>query len=277
MTSEILLTGLPRSGTTWASRAILSALNGRLVHEPFNWKRYPERVDYHMRYLTASSSDERLAGIYSKALRSGLADLFHPNRRIIVKDVHICLAIEYLWAIFKPRIIIMMRHPCAIASSWRGLELEARSRIELLLSQEALLLTYLAPFVDHLTASEEYFFDIGAYWGASYFILDGISIRHRDWLWSSHEQLCVDSLNSYQKLLHDLGLSDDEVHIQRLKRFLTKHDRSRNGQDRPYSIARKTSQEPEKWRELLSSAEIDAVLSGAEPFGMLQKLSDLIG
>ncbi|GMQ78259.1 MAG: hypothetical protein BMS9Abin02_0760 [Anaerolineae bacterium] len=277
MTSNFLLTGLPRSGTTWASRAIVSALNGRLVHEPFNWKRYPERVGYHMRYLTASSSDEGLDEIYSKALRPGITDLFHPNRRIIVKDVHICLAVEHLWANFKPRIIIMMRHPCALASSWRQLELEARSRIELLLSQEALLSTYLAPFVDHLTSREGYYFDIGAYWGASYFVLDGISKRHPDWLWSSHENLCVDSLNSYLKLLHDLGLSDDDVHIQRLKRYLTRHDRAGNAQGHPYSLTRKTSREPEKWREMLSSAEIDAVLRGAERFGMLQKLGDLLG
>jgi hypothetical protein len=230
-----------------------------------------------MRYLTASSSDAGLGEIYSKALRPGLRGLLRPNRRIVVKDVHICLAVEYLWANFKSQIIIMMRHPCAIASSWRQLELEARSRIELLLSQEALLSTFLAPFVDHLSNSEGYYFDIGAYWGASYFVLDGISKRHRDWLWSSHEHLCVDSLNSYLKLLHDLDLSDDEVHVQRLERFLTRHDRAGNGQSRPYSLTRKTSQEPEKWRELLSSAEIDAVLRGAEPFEMLKKLGDLLG
>jgi len=169
----IFLTGLPRSGTTWASRAIVAATKGRLVHEPFNWKRYPERISYHMKYIPAGSEDAELMRILHKEMAPRF--FFLRNRRIVIKDVHTCLAIEYLWDELDPIIIILVRHPCAVANSWARLGLEARSRLDILLSQEELVQTYLASFKHHINSNYDYFFQIGAYWGAAYFVLSRLT------------------------------------------------------------------------------------------------------
>jgi hypothetical protein len=275
----ILLTGLPRSGTTWSSRAIAAAINGRIIHEPFNWKRYPERINYHMRYLAASPKDdslgEGLLDILDQAQKPTIHDILVRNRPVVIKDVHICLAIAYVWQHLRPLVIMVMRHPCAIANSWRSLNLEARSRLALLLSQDLLVSEYLAPFENHMRSSENYYFEIGAYWGATYYTMSRIAAEYPEWQWVTHEWLCVDTQASYQKLLANLGISLNKKQLEQLDRFLDKHDRSRKPKEGPYSLARLSAQEPDKWRDELTAEQEQAVLDGAEPFGMLERFNSL--
>jgi hypothetical protein len=52
----LFLTGIPRSGTTWAAQGIAALTRARYVHEPFNRVLYPERARYNMLYLPANSA-----------------------------------------------------------------------------------------------------------------------------------------------------------------------------------------------------------------------------
>ena len=278
-TPPILLTGLPRSGTTWSSRAIAAAIDGRIVHEPFNWKRYPDRIEYHMAYLSASPDDTSLSdgmlAIMYQALKPGIRDFLVRNKPVIIKDVHICLAISAVWQAFHPRVIMMMRHPCAMANSWRSLDLEARSRLALLLSQELLVKDHLAPFEKHMRSSENSYFEIGAYWGATYYTMSRIAAEYPEWQWVTHEWLCVDPQLSYKKLLANLGIPFNQLHLDQLDRFLDQHDRNRNKTEGPYSLARISAQEPDKWRDELTAEQVKFVLDGAEPFDMMEKFTSL--
>ncbi|MGB0386159.1 MAG: hypothetical protein ACPGWR_15230 [Ardenticatenaceae bacterium] len=253
----------------------MTAIKGKMVHEPFNWKRYPERVNYHMRYMPAGYNDNLFIEILHSSMKSRVPfwDVLCSSRRRVIKDVHICLAIEYLWEQLNPLVIIIMRHPCAMANSWLALNLEPHSRIDLLLSQEMLCKTYLAPFATHLRSRNDYFFEIGAYWGASYFVLSQIAAQHQEWQWVTHESLCVNSFLSFQQLLSNLGVALTPTQLERLNRFLGKNNRQRTVSEGPYSLARVSAKEPEKWRRQLTQEQQQAILAGAEPFGMIEKFA----
>lgn len=268
----ILLTSLPRSGSTWASQAIAKATRSRLINEPFNWKRYPEREKYHMLYLPAGSDQLDLIEIIEKekTSKNPIIKRLTKDKPIVLKDVHLCLAVEYLSEQLNPSIIILIRHPCGMANSWMKLNYDVRFRLDLLLSQQNLMTEYLLPFEGHLVLERDIWFEIGAYWGASYFVLDQLSRAHHEWKWITHEELCVNSANNYQRLLNNLGIKIDPRGQKRLLSFLERHNR-RNLGIKPYSLSRISSNEPEKWRMDMTPEQIRSVIQGAEPFNILQK------
>jgi len=268
----ILLTSLPRSGSTWASQAIAVATRSRLIHEPFNWKRNPEREKYHMLYLPAGSNKLEMIEIIEKESTPKIPFInkLMKDKPVVLKDVHLCLALEYIWEQIEPFIFILIRHPCGMANSWMKLNYEVRFRLDLLLSQQNLMQDYLYPFENHLRLNKDKWFEIGAYWGATQYVLDQISKAHGEWTWITHEELCDNSANRYQRLLNDIGINIDPIGQKRLISFLDRHDRMII-ENKPYSVSRISVNEPDKWRKTLTQEQIKSVFAGAEPFGILQK------
>ena len=125
----LFLTGLPRSGTSWAANALTRALAAHLDFEPFNWKTKDDESlkRWHMLQLTEPTPefDEIVART---------ADGERPH---VVKDVHTCLAVER-WAVVHPKVVILVRHPCAVAASWGKLDYPIGWQTEILLSQPVL-------------------------------------------------------------------------------------------------------------------------------------------
>lgn len=278
VSQPIMITGLPRSGTTWLCNAVSTTIHGRLVHEPFNWKRFPDRLPYHMKYMPADAEDTELLHIFKRSIWQTRLFSIWPwsSRRTVIKDVHVCLALEYIFATLNPRIIIIMRHPCAMANSWQALNLEAGSRLELLLSQKELVDKFLKPFEAHMISSDDYFFQIGAYWGASYYIMKELSAKHPEWQWITHEQLCIDPVAHYKNLFSRIGLPLTEKENQRLEQFLSQHNRPGTHEEGVLHINRVTNKEPEKWQRELSPEQIQTTLAGAAPFELLQTFDDAL-
>lgn len=193
------------------------------------------------------------------------------KQRIVVKDVHTCLALAYFAQTIHPHQIILLRHPCALASSWASLNLEVRFRIELLLKQPSLIEAYLEPFQVHLRQTDEYFFNVGAYWGASYWVMLAQARQHPEWQIVTHEWLCVNSASRFRQLLIDAGIDVDNPGQRSVEQFLNSNNRRRKDREGAHSTARLTTEEPDKWKYKLTSDQIEAVLAGAKPFGILER------
>ena len=276
MKRNIFLTSLPRSGSTWSSNVIAYTLGAELVYEPFNWKNHPEREPYHMQYYGTNSTDQSINAILESEIRSKrriFKRIFSSD--VVIKDVHACLAIEGIYNYLKSKVVIVVRHPCGVANSWNKLGLEAGFRIQKLLRQDALR-EYLSPFITHIQSSDDYFFEIGVYWGATYYLLNRISDQHPDWIWVAHESLCIDSYNKYLELFGNLNIFLGKKSKKRLKRFLARNNRPRFFFEGSYSISRVSENEPDKWKVNLTDKEISNVLRGAEPFKMMELLDDLV-
>jgi len=269
----VFLLSVPRSGSTWASQAISSATRSLLVNEPFNWRRHPEREKFYMRYTTFDEEKDELIDILQRATQPlywRLLRYFKPGP-IVVKDVHISLSVETIWQRLAPAIIILARHPCNLAASWSKLGLKVDFRLDLLLRQRVLMNDFLSPFESHLNNKRDYFFNIGALWGATYFILDKLMTSHPEWIFTTHESLCVDSEKRFLDLLHKMDISIDKAGKESLARFIRQHNQIERDQVHPYSIRRLSISEPNKWQSSLSDKEAISVSRGAEPFEIIEK------
>jgi hypothetical protein len=266
----IFLTSLPRCGSTWAAQALAALADARYVHEPFNPTKYPERKSYHMKYLPGGSEDEEFARILGESVRA--PDLRSRMRErvqggtVVLKDVHCCLAVESVHEQLDAIPVILTRHPCAMASSWKalGYRLDSAARLDLLLEQDALVEEHLGPLERHMRSSRDPFFQLGAYWGASYHVLRRIASAHPGWLWLSHEALCADPQSAFPAALRAVGLEVSDPS----GRFLEQHDRPLREGESVYATFRETRSVPDQWKERLAPEEARAVLEGAEPFGI---------
>ena len=130
-------------------------VDGRFAHfvEPFNTFRRTGTQAFHFGlYLRTDASDERHLHYTRQVLRGeqilpqGPADRFDAGgRRLLVREVRGNLWLGWLKQNFpETRLIFVVRHPCAIASSWTLLEVP--TRIPSQLRSKPLMEDHLGPF-----------------------------------------------------------------------------------------------------------------------------------
>jgi hypothetical protein len=150
---SVFLAGSGRSGTTWVSEIVNHARGYRYVFEPFHpgrvgavshfgAKQYLRPDDRRPEFLEAARS------IVCGRVRGGWTDKFHRKfvaRRRLIKDIRANLLLAWLRANFPGMpIILLLRHPCAVAES--KMKLGWRPDLEAFLSQGELMEDFLGPF-----------------------------------------------------------------------------------------------------------------------------------
>lgn len=271
--AQVFLTSLPRSGSTWAGKAIADLTGALYINEPFNWKKYPEREKYHMMYMQRQHDDPAFRSIvreeaYGRSIPTRLSGMF-GRRRLVMKDVHTCLAVEAIEdSLFHPRIVILVRHPCAVAASWKRLGYEPQSRVRLLTAQPEIVSRFIGQYEGHIHSSDDYFFQLGAYWGASYRIMFEMKAQHPKWVWIDHASLCDEPRAAFISLLEKMNVGV----VNPTTNFFERHDRRPEASDSPYRIYRRTSQMLDSWKRALTIEEQHMVLKGADPFDVQELL-----
>ncbi|TCJ15261.1 hypothetical protein E0L93_13200 [Rubrobacter taiwanensis] len=166
--NTVFLAGAGRGGTTWVSEIINYDGRYRYIFEPFHPGRVKSvRSFRHKQYIRPDNRDGKYLkpawNILSGKVRSSWTDRFYKGRfvydRRLVKDIRMNLALYWLRRNFPEMpIILLLRHPCAVAASrmklgWRG------SLAQTYLSQRELVEDFLAPFEREIQAAEERDFD----------------------------------------------------------------------------------------------------------------------
>lgn len=158
----IFLAGSPRSGTTWISELINFKNQYRYIFEPFHPRHGINLREIDGRsYIRSGDSDERMldqaAYVLGGNIRSKWVNKF--NRKLIctrrfVKDVYGNLLIKWLKDNFPYiKMILVLRHPCAIASSQRNLpEWNFYNQPSQFSMQADLIEDYLAPYTRYFDA-----------------------------------------------------------------------------------------------------------------------------
>lgn len=167
------------------------------------------------------------------------------NQRLLVKSVHAPLALEWLAEEFDIDVLVLLRHPGNVLSSWLTLNLnEQFVRLEENPAVRARLLDswgVAAPGPDPL---ERMIFSIGVLSTA----LEAAVSRHPRWLIRTHEQLCGDPSQEFKKLYADLGLTWSEA----VERYLVGNDRPGEG----FLTQRVAAALPDNWKRRLTSDQI---------------------
>ena len=272
--TPIYIVGLPRTGTTWIASIVNTAEGIKYLHEPFNHNNVPEATMHSVKYLRADDDDNVFARYCCDAftgrthgthVRSKLSWRYKrfpwwPGR-VMVKDVHSFCALEWIHRHISLTTVIVMRHPCAVAA--RGLRLNYRlESFERLLDQPKLIDDHLKPFEHLLKNARTYCEQIGALWGATYYVILQQQRVHSDWIVVQHEALCRDPVGQYRELFQKLDLRWNEMTDELISMSATKES------GEPYVPKRIASQEPDKWKKELDRRQIQQVREFVEPFGI---------
>ena len=171
--SLVFVAGTGRSGTTWLASLINADNGGRMIFEPFapDVGAFGTRVP--PQYIRPEDADAALIDNVGAVLLGKVAPTRWTSRsnnrlvarRRIVKDVQSNLRLAWLRHQFPPfPIILILRHPCAVAGSRNRLGDDLKLSFARLLSEPHLSEDHLSPFMDDLLALETPFERAVAKW-----------------------------------------------------------------------------------------------------------------
>ena len=239
--APILVTGAPRSGSTWLGNVLSLAPNVGFVHEPFNQhcSRGLCRAGFPHSFVHVTEANEAR---YLAPMRDTLAWRFSPGSelraiparatprppralarlvrdyayfeqmhrrgaRMIVKDPIALFSADWIARRFGARVVVLVRHPAGFVASMRAagfvMNFQAFRR------QPSLMEGRLAPFADEIRAAAEPSPSIEAntlLWRILHHHIALLAEEHPDWIFVRHEDLSRDPMGAFPPLFAALGL-----------------------------------------------------------------------
>jgi hypothetical protein len=285
-----MVTGFPRSGTSWLAKCLSFAPGFTYYREPDNYEHVPEAEKrFVYLYLTGEHDDPayrrlmtracagQMATAYTlrqdpgpllrllrgpgRALGERLPFLFFRKRHVLLKLVFANLNLAWFSANL-PHVqqLCVLRHPCGQFESWRRLGWEPKP--VRLLENPRLVADHLHPFVDLIHSAQGYWERAGALWAATVYVIHRQTQADRARLIVAYEWLCGDPVRRFEALYHQLGLDWNP----KAERFIRDSDNERDA--RTYSISRPTTTQIDKWKDSLSRDDVEACRRFVEPFGL---------
>lgn len=286
----IIVTGFPRSGTSWVAKCLSFASGYTYYREPDNYQHVrgaEKRFTY--LYLTGDHDDPAYRAHMTRACAGDVATaftmrhdpgpilrplrgpgralgerfpwLFRRQPHVLLKLVFANLNLAWLTSNFpEARQVCVLRHPCGQFDSWLRLGWEPRP--VRLLENPRLVADHLGPFTDLIRAAGTFWERAGALWGATMYVIHRQTGTDARRTIVAYEWLCEDPLGGYRELYSRLGLE----WAPKAERFIEESDRA--GDDRTYSMTRPTVQQIDKWRARLEPEDVAACRAFVEPFGL---------
>ena len=179
-TEALVIAGHFRSGTTWLAELIANSVDGGILFEPFHIDHVPEAKAAGFTYQNFRRHDEswpdgeRFVGelLEARKLNPWIVSHIPVTRaigmqRLVVKLVAANQMLAWLTSNFDiPPVALIVRHPCAVLSSWlsRGWGLNTWINLEPGLTESY---PEIVPIVDSLEHEEEFF---AARWCIDHFV-----------------------------------------------------------------------------------------------------------
>lgn len=275
----ILLAGSGRSGTTWLSDLLATIPGTQPIFEPLRqaarWQpalamavrspylrpegEYPAWNDLLYRVLTG-----RCRSYWTDPRRAS----FLP-RRLVIKEIRANLMLGYVHDHFRPRIVYLLRHPCAVVAS----RIRLGWRIDLgdLLRQPELVEDHLSRWVPEMERARTDPVASHAIWWAVESRVAGLQLATRRHFRSYYERLVLSPRESVGEMLAWLGLEGSSVGEERFRRSSHTTWGGNGAGEREASIQRLSG-----WKHQLSGAEQRLVLEWASRLEVMHYGEDLV-
>lgn len=288
----ILVTGMPRSGTTWVARMLLASGRLGLLNEPFNLAKDPGTVRVPVarwfEYVSGENEDEILPALSPLlAFRYPLArelwtcrdrtHLHHTarswwgyrrsgNRRPLVKEPHAVFSAEWFSRRLGSDVLVMVRHPAAVVSSWK--RLGWTFDFANLLEQRPLLRDWLGPYASEMRAALEPSVGlvdrVSLLWDLVYRVVDALDERVPNLHVLRQEDLARSPVERFRAIYDAVGLEFTED----ARQAVTASSRIGNPKeldlDTPHSTMLDSAASLENWRHRLTSDEVERIRSRTE-------------
>jgi hypothetical protein len=187
-----------------------------------------------------------------------------PQGHVVVKSVHAPLALEWLAHGFpEMRVVVVLRHPANILSSWRELRLPDQDRAldRHPRIREGVLAAWGVgpPGADPVSRAAWHVCLLTA-------ALVDAAGRHPGWLVVEHEDLCRRPVERFAEMAGELGMTwtDDA------EAYLRASDIGGTG----FAIQRRANEQPGRWRSRLTSAVVGVLASTMRQFPLLERWTD---
>jgi hypothetical protein len=289
-----LLAGVPRSGTSWTGQALGLCDGVRYVDEPDGF-----RDAFAFRVMMERGENPRLApdtaapdyealwagafagGLRSRSVRARVSErAYHEAgtearraarrgdrvrfslrvaqalavppvgdpeaRHVFVKSVQCARSISWIATHFDPTVVVLLRNPLNTIASWRDLDFVRNPReFDELVRDAGDRWRIAPPVADDALTVQSYMFGV-----LTTALLEAAD-AHPEWTIARHEELCLDARSELRNLAQRLGL----VWTEAAEQFVAESDRRGEG----YVTARVSAEQPDRWRERLSAADVDCI------------------
>jgi Sulfotransferase domain len=291
--APILVTGMPRSGTTWVAHMLAAGGETVYVNEPLNPQHPPggspgilnADVDHRFHYI-CSDNDQRFLPAYHDLL----ALRYHPlaeirrnhtvrdlprqadairrftagklrGRRVLVADPYAVFSIPWFVSVGF-NVVVIVRHPAATVSSRKRLgwifdvaDLER---------QPLLVRDVLGPLGiqtrTEATEPAEQVIDTGSLlWNAIYSAVDSYRADVPGVRVVRHEDLSLEPLGEFERLYRELGLRFSEQASREIDRSTTGANPSELSVADPHQVRLDSRANLENWRKRLTDQEISRI------------------
>jgi hypothetical protein len=180
------------------------------------------------------------------------------TKNTVVKSVQLALALDWFASRFRPKVVVVLRHPLNILASWKEYGLSFQHlHME---ANETVLGRFIRPWgvsTPPLDASPP----VRAAWhlGLLMSALEVASSSNRQWQLVWHEDLCIDPIASFKSLFAALELQWTPM----AEEYLHGSDRPGRGFETQRLAAEQTR---DRWRQTLNSDEVRAMSGVLERF-----------
>jgi len=268
----ILLAGSGRSGTTWVSDLLCRVPGTQRIFEPLRqaarWQPPGTWPSVRSPYLRPEGEypgwHALLRDVLTGRCRSYWTDpsrtSFFPDRYLI-KEIRANLMLGYIHDHFQPRIIHVLRHPCAVVAS--RTRLDWRVNLGDLLQQEELLEDELAGLAGDIERARSDSVASHAIWWAVESRVAGRQLRERPHFRAYYERLVSEPEASLRAMLKWLDLDGDGIDAEKIRRRSHTTWRGGERQEEQHSAATLSS-----WKRQLSQEEQRVVLDWAYRLGV---------
>lgn len=292
-----LVTGPPRSGSTWVGRMLAASPSFYYVHEPFNpqvksrKRGYDVSFKHHYTYICEENESLYLEGIrrvvqgrfsWRPALASleSISDVVSMLKEArlrrkfrkqnvfpLIKDPIALVSAEWMATRFDINVIAMIRHPAAFVASMKRLGWPFRAH-NWALSQPCLLHDVLEPFrseLEDLDRSQRDVVDQASLlWKVLTYITFKYQERHANWIFLRHEDISSDPVKGFQALYQKLGLN----FTPDIQETVFNHSHATNpsaAQGKDMLLKLNSQENIKAWKWRLSSSEIERIRHNVEP------------
>jgi hypothetical protein len=293
----ILVTGMHRSGTTWAGKMLCAGGEATYVSEPLNPLRPAIRrlpVKHRYTYIHRGNEFEFLTA-YQELIRlqpkplAELANISAPRdvlrlgysvaqffaarlkrQRVLLKDPYAIFSAEWFADRMHCDVVILVRHPAAVVSSLK--RLGWRAPLASLDAQPVLVRDWLEPFREALASAREeadrrrdLIWSNSLLWTIIYSAVADYAVRRNDFFIVKHEDLAKDPKGMYAGIYRNIGLRFNERAAAAVRASSRESNPTELDPDEPHSVRLNSRANLQNWRRRLTAAEVEAVRSITGP------------
>jgi hypothetical protein len=292
---SILVTGAPRSGTTFLGAMLALAPGIIEIEEPFNFETGIVGMDQPFLYMPTRTKldpeDEHYVELINTLLEGGAWYKQSPLRpeattpirklarsllvsrqnlgykvqtknpfvdRYVIKDPNACFMAEYMDEHFRTETVVIMRHPMATIASYK--RLGWRYDLAGLQSQSALMNDFLEPIIGSMNANKITSIEEWSYlWLSIYTVLTQCADRDPRMILITHEQLSKQPHKTLLGLYERLGLDYTSYIHEEVERHTSGENPADPRDNAVHDLYRNSAEVNDRWKQILTPAEAAAI------------------